>query len=459
MEEWKKIALMTASFAFVQQIRPLDPFLSEYLTGADVNVTLNEVADELVPIQIHLQIFGMALCFLFADYLLYKPVLIFNGVLGILMYVNFINSPSRYQLWMAMSCLSLYGCLATQCYCYAYAKIRDKRHYQMATSYVKSGWMLGMFVSGLVGQLVVMLDHGRCTVLPYLGLFSVTLASALAWLLPPVQHSNFLHNVLEKPIDPVSVKTALFDDIIDKPKCYYAVDEQSKKKQHQSSTLVNVIKCLCEDFKVSYSDQAIRKWSIWYMSAFALHMQINLNISVLFTYNENQTGNNVLQLNGLVSSLMTLSAAFSIYKIGKVKYDWGSCSNTFLGLGSIVLGVLLILCSFVRQNVYVYIMYICYNVLFETMNVILHSQIAENIKNDCFSLVMGFNGFIATCLCAFCTVVSVNMYSITIPHQYFFYGGMFVLLAVMYLWNYLYDSWKTVMPKKTGRDTSYNNME
>jgi hypothetical protein len=43
MEKWKKITIMVTAFTFFLQIRPLDSFLTAYLTGPNVNATLNEV--------------------------------------------------------------------------------------------------------------------------------------------------------------------------------------------------------------------------------------------------------------------------------------------------------------------------------------------------------------------------------------------------------------------------------
>lgn len=38
---------------------------------------------------------------------------------------------------------------------YLYTKIRNKKHYQIATGYVRAGILSGMCLSGIIGQLVV----------------------------------------------------------------------------------------------------------------------------------------------------------------------------------------------------------------------------------------------------------------------------------------------------------------
>jgi len=43
MESWKKISYVVAIFMFLVEIRPLEPYLTAYLTGPDGNISLSEV--------------------------------------------------------------------------------------------------------------------------------------------------------------------------------------------------------------------------------------------------------------------------------------------------------------------------------------------------------------------------------------------------------------------------------
>lgn len=71
---------------------------------------------------------------------------------------------------IAEVCLSLFVCAEVSYYGYLYAKIGVKKHYQIATGYTKAGVLGGICVSGLLGQLVVYLNNGNCSTLPYYSL-------------------------------------------------------------------------------------------------------------------------------------------------------------------------------------------------------------------------------------------------------------------------------------------------
>lgn len=66
-------------------------------------------------------------------------------------------------------CSLVISCQCTY-YGYLFARIKDKDHYQIATGCVKSGALSGMFVSGLLGQIVVYFNDSDYTSLPYYSL-------------------------------------------------------------------------------------------------------------------------------------------------------------------------------------------------------------------------------------------------------------------------------------------------
>jgi len=125
---------------------------------------------------------------------------------------------------MAEICLSLLSCAEVSHYGYLYAKIRDERHYQIATGYVKAGMLSGQCLSGLFGQLVVSLGNRDYSTLPYYSLagmvciilyhcyrplhdynnfsktcslLGVTFAFFWACFLPPVKQSTYFNVVTD----------------------------------------------------------------------------------------------------------------------------------------------------------------------------------------------------------------------------------------------------------------------
>jgi len=43
MKEWQKTTYMVAIYMFFLELRPLEPFMTAYLTGPDADLSLNEV--------------------------------------------------------------------------------------------------------------------------------------------------------------------------------------------------------------------------------------------------------------------------------------------------------------------------------------------------------------------------------------------------------------------------------
>lgn len=68
--------------------------------------------------------------------------------------------------------LSMFMCAEVTYFGYLYAKISDKEHYQIATGFAKAGTLSGKCVSGVLGQIVVYLNHHDYSSLPYYSLAS-----------------------------------------------------------------------------------------------------------------------------------------------------------------------------------------------------------------------------------------------------------------------------------------------
>lgn len=80
-----------------------------------------------------------------------------------------------YVKQIAEVCLSLFVCAEVSYYGYLYAKIDNKEYYQIATGYTKAGVLSGTFVSGILGQLVIYLNNGDYSTLPYYSLAGIVL--------------------------------------------------------------------------------------------------------------------------------------------------------------------------------------------------------------------------------------------------------------------------------------------
>ncbi|KAB7506481.1 Thiamine transporter 1 [Armadillidium nasatum] len=80
MEIWLKTCLLLCSYGFFKELRPSEPFLTEYLLGPQHNLTSSEVYYDVYPVWTYSYLALLILVFLLTDLLRYKPVIVFEGI-------------------------------------------------------------------------------------------------------------------------------------------------------------------------------------------------------------------------------------------------------------------------------------------------------------------------------------------------------------------------------------------
>lgn len=81
MDNWLKICLLLCLFGFLKELRPSEPFLTQYLTDPQwKNLTETQVYSEIFPVWTYSYLALLVIVFLVTDYLLYKPVIVFEGL-------------------------------------------------------------------------------------------------------------------------------------------------------------------------------------------------------------------------------------------------------------------------------------------------------------------------------------------------------------------------------------------
>ncbi|VVC44839.1 Hypothetical protein CINCED_3A001855 [Cinara cedri] len=440
MENWKIVTAAVAVFAFSLEFRPMDSFLTAYLTSPEIHATLSEVSDVLTPIRIQFGVIGTFLVFLLADYLRYKPIMIFNGTLGMLAYACLMGSPTIFRLKVVEVCLSLFTCAEVSYYGYLFAKIKEKEQYQTATGCAKAGMLSGKFASGILGQAVVYFNNHDYSTLPYYSFTSMTFVTVWGFLLPSVRHSQYFH--AEEQVIATTTGTVADDSsaeyfskkAIQDPNIPKYIVEKDDRQQNVDQTIAvatNPFKRIYEDFKYSYKDTEVLWWSFWHIVGLFGYAQIILYINVLYTYEMDVSDDKNTLYNGLVDSIATMSAAICAYKIGKANVDWTRRGDMFLAISSLTLGLTMCLCYFFKNIFLVYAMFIFYDTLVESTFVIVISQIAKRLRNDCYTLILGFNAFVAVVLCTLSSTF-LTAIRLSIPAKFLAYGGTYVTLGIIY---------------------------
>lgn len=79
MQDWIKITLILCSFGMLREIRPSEPFVTEFLLGEWRNITEDQLNREVYPIGTYSYLALLVVVFLITDFLRFKPVIILSG--------------------------------------------------------------------------------------------------------------------------------------------------------------------------------------------------------------------------------------------------------------------------------------------------------------------------------------------------------------------------------------------
>ncbi|XP_050524066.1 thiamine transporter 2-like [Daktulosphaira vitifoliae] len=417
MRTWKIISILVLVFSFFMELRPLDFYLDEYLT--EMNITTAQINEEIMPIREYGTLLSVLLTLTVTDYLLYKPVMLLNNVCGIFVYISLAVMPDILQLKItevAMTRITAYSDVAYLSY--LFAKIHDKRFYQIASGLVRTGMLTGKLCGSVLAQILTL--NGSLKLLPFYNLGAMVFAFIWSFYMPPARPSRRRRNAKSKQANLISVQVNI-------------IQGASEIKNNKSEEIIikNPLLRAWNDFIESYTNLTVLKWSIWFCLALTCSNVINTKFLTQEFKNTDQ------QTNRQVETLVTLLSAICSYKIGMRRVNWELKGSTFIGSGSLILGICLVVSYFHQKLLPVYMSYTLFGVLTQVMLVISLSEIAKPLKNKCYALIFGFNSFISVVLMLLINVVFTQRFDvlkfISSKQQLLFYGGMFITIGVTYV--------------------------
>ncbi|CAH1737371.1 thiamine transporter 1-like [Aphis gossypii] len=415
MHSRTKIITLAVIFAFSIEFRPLDYFMTSYLAGQGENVTDTQGTDELMRLKDYSSILTILVIMMITDNLLYKPVILFNVFCAIIVYSNLVIIPNFIPLKVVQLCVAFFKSYEVIYFSYLFAKVQDKRYYQVTSGLARTAMLMGKCCSLVLAQaLIVIYGKDYVNKLACYTLGSVVFAFACASLLPSVKRNSKNND---------DTVTEFISDNNNEQLNLKKIPLQSK-----SFAAEPMSKQLWEDFNESYKNLIVLKWSIWYCLALVGYMTIKIS-SLTHKLGENE------QADCIVESLTIFIGAISSYKIGVRRVNWTLNGNAFIGSGSSILGICLISCYFHQNMLSIQLSYILFGALIQAMFVTALSEIAKQLKNNCYTLVLGFNSFISLILllCYKEIFIRGNFFKIDIPEQVLFYGGLYIFLGTIYL--------------------------
>ncbi|XP_008180091.1 thiamine transporter 2 isoform X2 [Acyrthosiphon pisum] len=421
MKKWKKISLFVCVFAFVREFRPIEPFYAAYMTSPAINITLTQTSRDVYAVGAYSCFLLIIIVFLITDYLKYKPVLIMDGICGVMAYCSIVGHPSLLRMQIGQVFYGFFFSSEVAYFGYLYAMTDNKRYYQRITGQARAACLSGKFFSSLFAQLVSLVNGSVPYVeLVYISIFGMFFSIIWAYFMPNVTNSVYFHNEKSEPTDELPPPVTNYTSSTGEPKTTEDIESHQPKTKitkdidkNYSKSLGQVLLYLHKDFKRSYSDPYVRKLCLWWAFAFGAYVQVYTYINVLYTY--------VLDLNEDTHFTLYNGAAESL--------------NTLIGIGSLLAGIVLLGCFYTRTLWFIYAFYIIYGCLYQTMLTVAESEVAKRLSRDSYGLVFGFNSFIALFLHTLMTygIVQGHIISVSTIQQFLIYAVYYMSIGAVFL--------------------------
>ncbi|XP_077296295.1 thiamine transporter 1-like [Arctopsyche grandis] len=405
MEQWVTVSLVLCTFGLLRELRPSEPYVSEFLVGPWRNITKETLYQEVYPISTYSYLGLLVVIFLITDYLKYKLLIIVSGLSGIAVYAILLWTESLEWLQVSQFCYALYMATEVAYYTYMFAKV-DKDKYNQVASYTRSSALFGRFISGASAQLLVSFDVLDYRELNYITFTTQILATIWALFLPPVKKSIYFHREAEIPMT-------------------------SDDAHADNFTQENVIHLFWKHIKSAYTQNTVVCWSIWYAASTAGYYQVQSYIQILWI--EVELGDKNIY-NGIVKAIITILSSGAALLAGLRRFKNQNIYNILPAIAAAFQSIVILIASYAEALWLCYLGYICLSITYHYMITIASFHIAKGLKyNNCFGLIFGLNTLFALTIQSLMTLlfVSVHGFNFTIRNQYKAYASYFATMSVI----------------------------
>ncbi|XP_046639183.1 thiamine transporter 1-like [Daphnia pulicaria] len=431
MEKWFKICLLLCLFGVLKELRPSEPFLTQYLVGPWKNLTTDEVYSEIFPVWTYSYLALLVVVFLVTDFLLYKPVIVFEGICYIMTWCVLIWG----QGVAAMQGVEFLYAAATATQIayntYIYAQVPLSK-FQVVTAYTQAALLTGRCIAGILGQVLVATGLCDYYTLNFISLAFVSAATVVACFLPNVSQSIYFHRGKPKEND-----KAL--DQLDSPNMGRVTDGVDQITSNDSTasetewTLASVYQLLWIDFKSSFSNAYMLKWSLWWAFAMCGYFQVLNYIQPLWETVAPSGTNNIY--NGAVEATHTFLSALATIAIGYAPVNWSVYGEPVIAVISLFEGAMLYLAGSSNELWVAYVTYMAFCITYSVLITIASSEVAKGLKQESYGLVFGINTFLALFFQTILTLIVADSAGLALepPEQFKVYGGYYFVLGVVFI--------------------------
>ncbi|XP_016983272.1 thiamine transporter 1 [Drosophila rhopaloa] len=427
MREWLKISCLLCVFGCIREIRPSEPYVTEYLLGPWRNITEEQLTHDVYPVGTYSYLVQLVFVFLITDFLRYKPLIITIGATGVIIWSMLIWTTSLLSLQILEVLYGTYMAAEVAYYTYIYAKV-DKKYYPKVTSHTRAAMFAGKLISGITSQLMLYLELMNYKELNYITLATQIIAMLWAFSLPAVDKSLYFHR---EQLSIGDQQTQLPGegnlDVVDQP-------------QERTPRQPGALGLLWNHFHNAYTNPRVIQWSLWYAIGLAGYLQVTYYVQVLWKVIEPEP---LIAWNGAVDAVLTALAA--LFALGAGYLHTGRLrprtSLLILALLSAVEGGCVLICCWTEDIYWSYTGFVLFGALYGFTITVASAEVARNLQEDSFGLVFGFNTLVALIFQSLLTMIFVTDtgFELDPVGQYTVYAFYFIAVGVLYLISVLIE--------------------
>lgn len=415
MLSWIQVTLILCAFGLMREIRPSEPFVSEFLLGEWRNITEDQLNREVYPIGTYSYLALLVVVFLVTDFLRFKPIIILSGLSGISVYAILLWTESLAWLQATQFFYGLYMATEVAYFTYIYAKVESSK-YPRVSSYTRIAALIGRFLSGVSAQILTHYGWMNYRDLNYITFTAQILATFWAFWLPAVQYGIYFHR------DTAS-----------------AITDQKQLQDHNRqrtfrSNLVEASTLIARHTRSAYTRPKVLVWSALYACALALFVQAQIYVQLLWKQIQDDT-DAPIAYNGAVEATQTLLGAGGAF-IASIYASSGIPAPI-----AAVQGVAMFFATYLNNIYASYAGYVVMGSLFHYTITLASAKIAGQLSDEsCFGLIFGINTLVGTALQSIMTAVMIQALTLSIHSQYYTISGLFLLLASFWLLGWMFNS-------------------
>ncbi|KAK3917670.1 Thiamine transporter 2 [Frankliniella fusca] len=410
--EWKLVAALLAGYGFLKEIRPSEPYITQFLTGPDKGFSAEQVNQQIYPVSTYSMLALLIVIFLVTDYLRYKPVIVAQSVSAVATYCMLAWCRGLAVMQFMEVLYGLMWAADVAYFTYMYAKV-SRSHYGTVSATARVGYLLGRCGSGVLSQVAVSFDLLSLLALQYVTLGASVAATVFALALPGVSTSFYFHKRTGDVGSP------------DVP------DPEAKPAADADATVVQL---LWSDCREAFTQMSVVKWSLWWALATAGQMMVLSYVQILWQAAADESGSSEKLWNGAVEAVYTLLGAGAVWLTTRKK-DYSAVGDALVGVWSLAAGTIVTLAARSRSMAVQYVTYVAFATSYNAAITVAYSEVAKRVREDAHALVFGINtlgALLVQTLLTF-TVAGEGGLELDIRTQFTIYGSYFIAIGLAFL--------------------------